>query len=97
MKNRLTPRPDLTNATDEDAAEHMVKWFFENFEDAAERTPYESAEGGYQYIWGGPYDARETLEEWFPNAPDTARTTAIDKIEEDGDDWVPVPHESDYE
>ena len=39
--------------------ELMIEWFNQNFEDPAERTPYESAEGGYQWIWGGPYDARE--------------------------------------
>ena len=32
-----------------------------NFEDPANETPYESSEGGYIYIWGGPYDALEQL------------------------------------
>ena len=43
--------------------EAMRKWFFEHFEDPAHRTPYESREGGYQWIWGGPYDARERLKD----------------------------------
>lgn len=43
----------------------MRHWFHANFEDPAENTPYESAEGGYQYIWGGPYDPYEELEDNF--------------------------------
>jgi hypothetical protein len=43
----------------------MRKWFYANFEDPAESTPYDSAEGGYQYIWGGPFDAHEELEGEF--------------------------------
>lgn len=39
----------------------MAAWFLENFEDPANETPYESAEGGYQYVWGGPYGAGEEL------------------------------------
>ena len=39
----------------------MEPWFYQNFEDPAEKTPYVSAEGGYQWIWGGPYDASEVL------------------------------------
>jgi hypothetical protein len=29
--------------------ELMIEWFHQNFEDPAERTPYESREGGYQW------------------------------------------------
>jgi len=43
----------------------MRSWFFENYENPAEHTPFESKEGGYIYIWGGPYDAREELEDVF--------------------------------
>ncbi|MXY05654.1 MAG: hypothetical protein F4169_01420 [Gammaproteobacteria bacterium] len=45
--------------------EVLKAWFFHNFEDPAENTPYESREGGYQYIWGGPYDADEELRSEF--------------------------------
>ena len=42
--------------------EMMIEWFHQNYEDPAESTPYESAEGGYIWIWGGPYDARDELQ-----------------------------------
>ena len=43
----------------------MLAWFHSNYTDPVEMCPYESAEGGYQYIWGGPYNAREELESEF--------------------------------
>ncbi len=45
----------------------MRNWFYSNFEDPANHTPYESKEGGYTYIWGGPFDARYELENMFTN------------------------------
>lgn len=97
MSSRLTPRPNLTHCDDDEKVQRMVKWFFENYEDPAERTPYESAEGGYQYIWGGPDDAREVLSEVFDLVSEEVIGQAVNEIEEDGqDEWVPVPHEDDY-
>jgi hypothetical protein len=43
----------------------MREWFHANYEDPVENTPYESAEGGYIYIWGGPYEPFEELEAEF--------------------------------
>ncbi len=43
----------------------MRNWFLANYENPAEHTPFESKEGGYIYIWGGPFDAREELEDVF--------------------------------
>jgi hypothetical protein len=43
----------------------MEAWFRSRFEDPAQRTPYDSGEGGYIWIWGGPYDAREELNQEF--------------------------------
>jgi hypothetical protein len=99
VKDKTTPVPDLAGCTREEKIERMVAWFFENFEDPAERTPYESAEGGYIYIWGVT-DAREELSDAFYknlHVSEGMINMAVDKIEEDGADWVPVPHPSDYE
>lgn len=46
----------------------MVNWFLENFEDPANSLPYDTREGGYQWLWGGPFDAIEELAEAFPEA-----------------------------
>src|SRR5258706_12932622 len=55
----------LKRASKETQKEVMEGWFRENFEDPAESCPHDSGEGGYQYIYGGPYDAHEVLQEEF--------------------------------
>ena len=37
--------------------EYMHAWFHRYYQDPVHETPHESAEGGYIYIWGGPYNA----------------------------------------
>lgn len=69
----------------------MVAWFALRFEDPAVRTPYESREGGYLYIHGGPYDASEVLAEAFPHEDQDLVDAAVDEIQADGIfDWVPT-------
>lgn len=53
-------REDLKNADRDTQLGVMRTWFLQNYEDPAERTPYESREGGYIWIWGGPYEARKS-------------------------------------
>src|SRR5579862_3070597 len=79
--------------------ELMLQWFHENFEDPAENTPYESAEGGYQWIWGGPCDTREELENKFAGIVSEA---LIDEVKKELDRhgpgvWVPVQKVEDWE
>jgi hypothetical protein len=57
--------PSATPDIREVMIETMADWFRDNFEDPAEDTPHDSAEGGYQWIWGGPFDAEEELNEVF--------------------------------
>ena len=49
--------------------EAMRRWFSDNY-DAPDELPYDSSEGGYQWIWGGPYDAEEALQDAFGGAID---------------------------
>jgi hypothetical protein len=70
-----------SNASHDDHVGEMVAWFFENFEDPANSLPYESAEGGYQWIWGGPYDAVEELNSAFPGATENEIADAIVRIQ----------------
>lgn len=56
---------NLSKADRETQKRIMRKWFLEHFDNPAENTPYESEEGGYIYIWGGPYCAREELSSEF--------------------------------
>lgn len=45
--------------------EYMKEWFFSHYEDPANECPYCSKEGGYFFIYGGPYEPRAELEEEF--------------------------------
>lgn len=99
----LNHLPDLEDeaprSEDETVAliDEIRTWFFENYEDPAIRTPYESAEGGYQYIWGGPYTTAEVLEDAYPNIDDELRKRATEEIESEGNDtWVPIPSDDEY-
>ena len=48
-----------------DQIEVMRNWFYQNYDDPVNACPYESREGGYTYIYGGPYDADEELQNKF--------------------------------
>jgi hypothetical protein len=88
----------LRDAAREDQLEMMEDWFRLRYEDPAQRTPYESAEGGYIYIWGGPYDAREELEQSFQDivAQDVI-DELVDKLQGECWDWAPTPKSEDYD
>jgi hypothetical protein len=79
--------------------EVMLEWFHANYEDPAERTPYESAEGGYQWIWGGPYNASEEFGGTFYDvASETLIQRVVDEVQSDGlFVWAPTPRREDYE
>ena len=66
----------------------MVEWFSENYEDPANGVPYETAEGGYIYYLGGPYDAADILWEHFPDAEADVVEAAKSRIQDEGYEWV---------
>lgn len=65
VNGKKVPIKSLKYISKKDQLEVMKNWFFENFEDPANACPYESREGGYAYIYGGPYDASEELQSIF--------------------------------
>src|SRR6202034_3947737 len=56
----LTPS-QLRRASREIKKKAMDIWFRQNYSDPVDVCPYESAEGGYQFIWGGPYEPMDEL------------------------------------
>jgi hypothetical protein len=60
IEHGITPS-ELKRAGRDRQKEYMRYWFHRNFEDPAEETPYNTREGGYLYIWGGPYNAHDEL------------------------------------
>ncbi len=80
----------------EDRAKLIHDWFFERYEDPANSTPYNSAEGGYLYIWGGPYDALEVLSEEFePWLSIETLEEIADELDLSAMDWERIPSEDD--
>lgn len=79
--------------------EYMIHWFGRNFEDPANETPYNSEEGGYLYIWGGPYDAAEQLfDEFGTIVPEDRIQAVVEEVESDGlTDWAPGTHHPDHQ
>ena len=58
----------MTDLAEMDAADQfkfMREWFLANYEDPVHSLPYESREGGYIWIDGGPYDPHEELQAKF--------------------------------
>ena len=61
---------DLAEMGATDQLKFMREWFLANYEDPVHSLPYESREGGYIWLDGGPYDPHEELhgkfEEFVP-------------------------------
>lgn len=96
--DRAVCSADLPSEDREVQMDVMRTWFIQNCEDPAERTPYESADGGYIWIWGGPYGAREELESEFSGVvPDDV----IEELSSDLDgicwEWAPTEKPGDYD
>lgn len=76
---------------DADNISIMKEWFFSHYEDPAERTPFESKDGGYQWIYGGPYEVEQELFKHFSKeySEDEIRKTADEIQTETGIyDWT---------
>ncbi|HAV1550614.1 TPA: hypothetical protein ACX3EK_004656 [Vibrio parahaemolyticus] len=68
---------DLKSEDAEFQKEVMKVWFFENYQDPVHECPYNSREGGYLYIHGGPYEANEEL---FSEFGDTIDESLIEEL-----------------
>ncbi|MER9588562.1 hypothetical protein NKI94_07110 [Mesorhizobium australicum] len=81
---------DFEALSREEAIENIRDWFFYNFEDPVHNAPYDGAEGGYQFIWGGPYETRQEVEGRFGGFIDPeVLEGAIEEIEEhEGPEWT---------
>ena len=83
---RMTDLPEM------DAHEQlrvMREWFLANFEDPAQSLPYESREGGYIWIDGGPYDPHEELHTKFHEfVPESVIEELGDELSSECPEWA---------
>lgn len=94
LRDRLKAKPEWAAAlTRGSLVKLLVEWFHYLYEDPANETPYNSREGGYLYIKGGPYNAEEELRQNFEDVvPEDALMAAVEEIQSDGlFDWAPSP------
>lgn len=94
------PDYDDEEIDEESAIEEMKEWFHSNYEDPANSLPHISAEGGYQWIYGGPETPQEALGDSFSaEYPEELIEKAAQQIiDEDGIwDWSPIPGEEFFE
>lgn len=85
----VTPPPaELYALEGKELIEGIKAWFYENFEDPVHNTPYESREGGYQYIWGGPYETRDILGDYFEDLPSVVVEELVRELEETTSEWT---------
>jgi hypothetical protein len=89
-KKLFAPAETIEDIEGQELQTAVENWFLSNFEDPANETPYNGREGGYQYIWGGPYDAREQIEGYFGDSiPQDVIDKAVSNLESDAVDWAP--------
>ena len=89
---RYVTAHQFTWLSQEEQTACMVRWFRQMYEDPANATPYDSGEGGYIYIWGGPYEARDEIGGEFGDlVSDDVIEAAVSEVESDGTfDWAPT-------
>lgn len=85
------PPGDFEGKSEDEIADEVKSWFFENFEDPQYRTPYDAEAESFTYILGGPFDTEEELYRSFENILDDAIIDRIVKeIDEDTiGEWAP--------
>jgi hypothetical protein len=84
----ISDPPDVSGMSDEDAVEAIKVWFLTNFEDPVHETPRD--DGSYVYIWGGPYDTDDIIENVFAGlTSDKVMADVIRELEYESFEWVP--------
>lgn len=83
---------ELSRLPEDEQVPYLTYWFFTYYEDPSEETPHNSREGGFQYIWGGPYDANDALfQEFSGTVSEEALQSAVDEVQSGGIyDWAPT-------
>ena len=80
---------DLAEMDATDQLKIMREWFSGNYEDPVHSLPYESREGGYIWISGGPHDPHEELHNKFGEfVPEEVIEGLGDELFEESPQWT---------
>lgn len=90
---------DVKAMSTEEQVDMMVDWFNYHFEDPQNDTPYNKDSGGYLFLWGGPFDANEMIQDFFSGAVDLdTMMLAVDHLQRDATlEWAPTIRGDFYE
>lgn len=82
----------LATASPAEQIAAMRQWFLARYCDPQYETPYNSEEGGYLYVHGGPYDPGDVLQDRFGDTVDfdTIWSLVEDLYAEIGEEWAPT-------
>jgi hypothetical protein len=96
--NHSLTAEELKLLTPEAQREIMMNWFAARYEDPVHRTPYDSSEGGYIWIYGGPFDAEEELRGEFEGIVDDKIIEDLaESLSHECSDWTNTQSEDDYD
>ena len=88
---------ELATLTPEEQKDAMREWFRANYENPANRTPYESGVG-YVWIWGGPFEASHELQDRFSGVvPLEVILGLAAELDKESTEWAPTERPDDYE
>ena len=75
----------LTSAPKELQIAAMRRWFLDRYEDPANETPWDGEDKAYVFVWGGPYDPNDEIQDRFggiyPADTDFGLSIAADDLE----------------
>src|SRR6267154_4381018 len=78
----------LEKAGLETQKEVMEFWFYSDYEDPVHSCPYNAKEGGYQFIYGGPYEAdEELLNEFSDIVPEEVIEELAKELQDECPEW----------
>ena len=89
---------ELRSADRDVQLEIMRTWFMERYEDPVHSLPYDGREGGYQWIFGPPFDAEEELNDAFSGVvPDDVIEKLARELDMESPEWVYIGGQSENE
>jgi hypothetical protein len=82
----------------DDQIQIMKNWFLSNYQNTDGEIPYDKEDGDYVYIYGGPYDAREELNDQFGDYVDgSIIEELVEELENDCYEWSGIDFDFDTE
>lgn len=85
----------LALANEEMQQAAILRWFHDRYEDPANETPWDGEDKVYVFVYGGPYDPNDVIQERFGEVvPYEVMAEVIQDLHRDvGNEWAPIEHE----